>query len=221
MENQDRDVDTNRAYIPVVNENVSKGLIRDYYNTVQNSDGKVDNVMAVHSLNPASGNAHNAIYTQAMQGPSSLSEAEREAVGLAVSYINSCRYIINIKCFLLKISIMLILCKLPFLLSIVIGISRYWPSHHAVGLQRSLLREGWDSSTVSTVIDAFKSKDDWREPSSMDFARKISEKMPAMLIFAKKLTLSPQDICNQDRDMLRHVAGMKDVEILGNNNVNY
>ena len=55
----------------------------------------------------------------------------------------------------------------------------------------------------------------------MDFARKISEKMPAMLIFAKKLTLSPQDICNQDRDMLRHVAGMKDVEILGNHNVNY
>ena len=55
----------------------------------------------------------------------------------------------------------------------------------------------------------------------MDFARKISEKMPAMLIFAKKLTLFPQDICNQDRDMLRHVAGMKDVEILGNNNVNY
>ena len=125
MENQDRDVDTNRAYIPVVNENVSKGLIRDYYNTVQNSDGKVDNVMAVHSLNPASGNAHNAIYTQAMQGPSSLSEAEREAVGLAVSYINSCRYIINIKCFMLKINKLLILCKLPFLLSIVIGISRY------------------------------------------------------------------------------------------------
>ena len=55
----------------------------------------------------------------------------------------------------------------------------------------------------------------------MDFARKISEKTPAMLIFAKKLTLSPQDICNQDRDMLRHVAGMKDVEILGNRNGNY
>ena len=80
---------------------------------------------------------------------------------------------------------------------------------------------GWDSSTVSAVIDELKSKDDWRGPNSMDFARKISEKMPAMLIFAKKLTLFPQDICNQDRDMLRHVAGMKDVEILGNHNVNY
>ena len=80
---------------------------------------------------------------------------------------------------------------------------------------------GWDSSTVSAVIDAFKSKENWKDPGSMDFARKISEKTPAMLIFAKKLTLSPQDICNQDRDMLRHVAGMKDVEILGNNNGNY
>ena len=114
MENQDRDVDTNRAYIPVVKENVSKGLIRDYYNTVQNSDGKVDNVMAVHSLNPASGNAHNAIYTQAMQGPSSLSEAEREAVGLAVSYINSCRYIINRSWFLLRMNYFFIY-KSPFL----------------------------------------------------------------------------------------------------------
>ena len=47
MEKPDRDVDINRAYIPVVNEKVSKGAIRDYYNTVQNSDGKVDNVMAV------------------------------------------------------------------------------------------------------------------------------------------------------------------------------
>ena len=108
MENPDRDFNTTRAYIPVVNENVAQGAIKDYYNTVQNSDGKVDNVMAAHSLNPASGNAHNAIYTQAMQGPSSLSEAEREAVGLAVSYINSCRYIINIK-FLLKINKSLVL----------------------------------------------------------------------------------------------------------------
>ena len=114
MEKPDRDVDINRAYIPVVNEKVSKGAVNDYYNTVKNSDGKVDNVMAVHSLNPASGNAHNAIYTQAMQGPSSLSEAEREAVGLAVSYINSCRYIINRSWFLLRMNYIY---KSPFLVS--------------------------------------------------------------------------------------------------------
>ena len=85
-------MDTNRAYISIVKETSAEGDVREYYNKVQNSDGVVDNVMAVHSLNPASGHAHNALYSQSMQGPSSLSEAEREAVGLAVSYINSCRY---------------------------------------------------------------------------------------------------------------------------------
>ena len=85
-------MDTNRAFIPIVKETSAEGDVKEYYNKVQNSDGIVDNVMAVHSLNPATGHAHNALYSQAMQGPSSLSVAEREAVGLTVSYINSCRY---------------------------------------------------------------------------------------------------------------------------------
>ena len=85
-------MDTNRAYIPIIAEKSAEGEVQKYYQKVQNSDGIVDNVMAVHSLNPDSGHAHNALYMQSMQGSSSLSVAEREAVGLAVSYINSCRY---------------------------------------------------------------------------------------------------------------------------------
>ena len=85
-------MDINRSFIPIVKESSAEGDVREYYDKVQNSDGVVDNVMAVHSLNPASGHAHNSLYSQSMQGPSSLSLAEREAVGLAVSYINSCRY---------------------------------------------------------------------------------------------------------------------------------
>ena len=37
-----------------------------------------------------------------------------------------------------------------------------------------------------------------------------------MLKFAKKLTLSPQDVTHEDRKELRDIAGLKDVEILGN-----
>ena len=85
-------MDTNRAFIPIISERSAEGNVQDYYRKVQNSDGIVDNVMAVHSLNPESGHAHNSIYSQSMQGPSSLSVAEREAVGLVVSYTNSCRY---------------------------------------------------------------------------------------------------------------------------------
>ena len=84
-------MDTNRAFVPIISEGSAEGSVREYYNKVENSNGIVDNVMAVHSLNPASGHAHNALYTQSMQGPSSLSLPEREAVGLAVSHANSCR----------------------------------------------------------------------------------------------------------------------------------
>ena len=86
-------MDTNRAFIPIVRESDAQDDVADYYNVVANSSGIVDNVMAVHSLNPASGHAHNTLYTQAMKGESSLTTAEREAVGLIVSYSNSCRFV--------------------------------------------------------------------------------------------------------------------------------
>ena len=55
-------------------------------------DGTMDNVMSIHSLNPATLDAHAALYIQCMKGESPLSRAEREIVAVAASRCNRCRY---------------------------------------------------------------------------------------------------------------------------------
>jgi len=85
-------MDTDRASIPIIKENVAEGDVLQFYNDVRNADGSVDNVLAVHSLNVPSGHAHNIMYLQCMKGESTLTLEEREAVGVAVSYCNSCGY---------------------------------------------------------------------------------------------------------------------------------
>ena len=54
--------------------------------------GKVDNILAVHSLNPASLAAHNAVYASSMTGTRSLRKVDRELIALVVSRINDCHY---------------------------------------------------------------------------------------------------------------------------------
>jgi len=85
-------MDKNRACIPIIKENCAQGDVLKFYDEVRNADGSVDNVLAVHSLNVPSGHAHNVMYLQCMQGESKLTLAEREAVGVVVSYCNSCGY---------------------------------------------------------------------------------------------------------------------------------
>ena len=67
------------------------------------------------------------------------------------------------------------------------------------------------------VVDAFGYEENWEDASGMDFAQKISKKTPAMLKFAKKLTLTPQKVTQEDREELRAGAGLTNEEILGNN----
>lgn len=54
--------------------------------------GRVDEIMAVHSLNPAGMAAHDALYRSAMSGTASLRKVERELVALVVSLENHCHY---------------------------------------------------------------------------------------------------------------------------------
>lgn len=62
------------------------------YKRVGNPDGTVDEVMLVHSLSPASLEAHFQLYVQCMHRPSPLSKLERELVGSVVSRANGCGY---------------------------------------------------------------------------------------------------------------------------------
>jgi len=54
--------------------------------------GRVDHIMAVHSLNPRSLAAHDAVYRSAMRGTASLRKVDRELIAFVVSEINECRY---------------------------------------------------------------------------------------------------------------------------------
>jgi len=54
--------------------------------------GRVDNIMAIHSLDAGSLKAHLALYMQAMRGTPSLPKAEREMIALVVSQANACHY---------------------------------------------------------------------------------------------------------------------------------
>jgi len=53
---------------------------------------RVDNILAIHSLNPAGMTAHQTLYVSAMTGTASLRKVERELIALVVSLENHCHY---------------------------------------------------------------------------------------------------------------------------------
>ncbi|HED53095.1 MAG TPA: alkylhydroperoxidase [Phycisphaerales bacterium] len=83
------------AYIKIIPEDAADGELAEAYRRWGNPDGSVDNVLKVHSLNPASLEAHCALYVQSMHKPSPLSRAEREMIGVTVSRLNGCDYCLH------------------------------------------------------------------------------------------------------------------------------
>ena len=80
------------AYIQTTDIDDADGKLAELYRKFANPDGSVDNVLKIHSVNPAALEAHCALYVQAMHKPSPLSRVEREMIAVAVSRLNECRY---------------------------------------------------------------------------------------------------------------------------------
>lgn len=74
------------------NEEGSGGLAELYGTVVDGQYGRIDNIMAIHSLNPRGLAAHNAVYQSAMAGTATLRKVEREMIALVVSLENHCHY---------------------------------------------------------------------------------------------------------------------------------
>ena len=53
---------------------------------------RVDNILAVHSLNPRGMAAHQGLYESAMAGTATLRKVEREIIAVVVSLENDCHY---------------------------------------------------------------------------------------------------------------------------------
>ncbi len=68
------------------------GLAEQYDSVVDSDYGRIDEIMAIHSLNPTGLAAHNALYTSAMTGTKTLRKKERELIALVVSLENQCHY---------------------------------------------------------------------------------------------------------------------------------
>jgi len=71
----------------------TEGTLGELHNdVVDRTNGRVDNIMSIHSLNPKGLAAHAGLYGSAMSGTKTLRKVERELVALVVSQANGCHY---------------------------------------------------------------------------------------------------------------------------------
>lgn len=81
------------ANIEVIPDDEWTGELAELYPQVVDSTyERVDNIMAVHSLNPRAMAAHQSLYLSAMRGTPTLRKVEREMIALVVSLENHCHY---------------------------------------------------------------------------------------------------------------------------------
>jgi alkylhydroperoxidase family enzyme len=85
------------AWIHVIPELAADGELLALYDELYapypgEPRGQLDNILQIHSLDPAGLRAHLALYRSAMTGTDSLPKLERELIGVVVSGINGCHY---------------------------------------------------------------------------------------------------------------------------------
>ena len=82
-----------RAWIHIVPEEEAGGELAGYYKQEWDAEKQgVDNILAVHSLNPPTLRAHADLSHTGMHAKSPLSRSEREMIAVVVSVINKCHY---------------------------------------------------------------------------------------------------------------------------------
>ena len=80
------------AWIPMIDEEEAEGRLHQLYGRMREPNGKVDNILKIHSLNPPSLEGHFELYKTLMHRRSPLSRAQREMIAVVVSATNHCRY---------------------------------------------------------------------------------------------------------------------------------
>lgn len=81
------------AWITTIREDEWDGDLAELYDQVADSQrDRVDNIMQIHSLNPAGMAAHDALYRSTMTSTASLRKVDRELIALVVSKLNQCEY---------------------------------------------------------------------------------------------------------------------------------
>ena len=82
-------------WIKVISYEEAEGKLKEVYNRVVDSRGKVSNIMSIHSLFPESMEKHLELYITLMFRGRFLKRDEAEMLGVYVSIINKCEYCIR------------------------------------------------------------------------------------------------------------------------------
>lgn len=80
------------SWINEIEPEEAEGELKALYQQLEKSRGKVSNILKVHSLRPASMQAHLTLYMDLMFAPGGLSRRQREIVAVVVSRENRCDY---------------------------------------------------------------------------------------------------------------------------------
>ena len=80
------------AWIKVIDETEAEGNLKEMYEKMVDPSGSVDNILKIHSLNPASLMAHFDLYKTLMRGSRDLSRIRREMIAVVASSLNRCEY---------------------------------------------------------------------------------------------------------------------------------
>lgn len=83
------------AYIDTIPPESAEGRLKEIYDDLKESRGKIAEVHKIHSLNPEVLVAHMELYMTIMFGKSPLKREQREMVGVVTSATNRCAYCIN------------------------------------------------------------------------------------------------------------------------------
>ncbi len=80
------------AFISTIEPDDADGLLRGLFARYADRQGRIDNILLAHSVNPEVLAAHMTLYTTIMKSPGVLPRSERELAGVIVSMINGCAY---------------------------------------------------------------------------------------------------------------------------------
>ncbi|WP_340103754.1 carboxymuconolactone decarboxylase family protein [Rhodohalobacter sp. 8-1] len=82
-------------HIETVTFEEAEGELKQIYENLVESRGKLAEVHKIHSLNPSVLVAHMELYMAVMFGKSPLKRYQREMIGVVVSAANNCDYCVN------------------------------------------------------------------------------------------------------------------------------
>lgn len=81
------------SWIKIIGREKSAGRLRELYDRVAGADGRVDNVLQIHSLRPHTLEAHMALYKNVLHhSGNKLPKWLLETAGVYVSLLNGCAY---------------------------------------------------------------------------------------------------------------------------------